>query len=251
MTKLAWNSAGTRYYETGIDRGVLYLAGVPGVAWSGLTGVAEAPTGGNITAAYIDGVKYQNVASREDFEATITAYTYPEEFDSCIGVSEIRNGLFVTQQKKKSFGFSYRTLVGNDLDGIDHAYKIHIVYNAMAETSNTNNKTMGQDQGAGEFSWHVLTKPPLFTAFTPTAHLVIDTRHTTKNLLEQIETILYGTDTDEPRLPGIDEMIFIFSDYVDQNFDAGFLGQPYVVTYDAGVVGRVAPDAVIDGGTDA
>jgi hypothetical protein len=249
MTKLAWNSAGTRYFETGIERGVLYLPGAPGVAWSGLTGVSEAPSGGDITPSYIDGIKYQNYASREDFEATVTAYTYPEEFDTCIGVSLIGNGLFATQQKKRSFGMSYQTRVGNDTDGVEHAYKIHLVYNAMAETSDQDHKSMSESTDADEFSWHILTKPPSIAGFTPTAHFMIDSRHTTSELLSTIEDFLYGTPTEDPRLPTIDELVFIFNDYSVQTFDAGFLGQSYISHYDAGVVGRITPDVILDGGT--
>jgi hypothetical protein len=249
MTKLAWNSVGSRFFETGVDRGVLYLKDVPGVAWSGLTSISEAPSGGEVTPFYIDGVKFKNATAREDFEATITAYTYPEEFDSCIGVTLIGHGLFATQQKKHSFGLSYRTRVGNDIEGVEHAYKIHIVYNATAETSDQDYKTLGDNTDVGEFSWHIVTRPPSIAGFTPTAHYVIDSRQTTESLLTALEDILYGTNTDEPRLPTLDELIFIFNDYAEQNFDAGFLNQPYVSHYDAGVVGRVAPEVVLDGGT--
>ena len=211
MARLDWNATGVRFYETGVDRGVLYVGDAPGVAWTGLTSINEAPTGGDARAFYIDGVKYLNLASSEEFEATINAFSSPPEFGPCDGTVSIQNGLFVTQQPRKQFGFSYRTKIGNDTDGAEHAYKIHLVYNALAKPSSRDNGTMGDSTDPTGFSWAITTLPPSMTGYKPTAHMVIDSRYTLASTLVTVEDILYGSDTNSPRLPSPDELIAIFA----------------------------------------
>lgn len=215
MTKLKWGTVGDRFYETGTDRGVLYLDGL-GVAWNGLVSVQESPSGGEAKESYIDGVKYANRSAPEDFSATIEAYTYPTEFEACDGFLSMANGLQVTQQARKPFGLAYRTKVGNDLDGLDHAYKIHLIYNALATPSNRQYKSLSDSPEAITFSWKISTKPVKFDdpyfGMTYGAHVVIDSRVVYPWALEALEAFLYGSDTKPPRFPTPDELLRLFVD---------------------------------------
>jgi hypothetical protein len=210
MSRLLWNTAGERLFETGVDRGVLYPTDDLGYAWNGLISVAEAPTGGDAKAYYLDGVKFLNVSTAEEFEATLEAFSSPAEFAACEGVAQVQNGLFVSQQRRKSFGLTYRTLVGNDIDGLDHGYKIHIVYNALAAPAERNNATMGDSITPTTLSWQITTRPPAMINYKPTAHFVVDTRYAPKALLQSIESILYGSSTTPPRLPNSFELMGLF-----------------------------------------
>ena len=211
MTRLAWGSAGERFFESGADRGVLYLPNEEGVAWNGLKSVSESPDGGTPTPYYVDGYKYINVASAEDFKATISAFSAPAEFGICDGTALIHNGLFATQQPRKAFGLSYRTRVGNDIEGVDHGYKIHLVYNALAAPSTRESVSLSNSPTPTSLSWAISTTPPKITGLRPTAHFVIDSRMTPWRLLAKIEDILYGTGSTSPRLPSVDEIMSIFS----------------------------------------
>lgn len=212
MSRLMWNDAGQRFYETGIDRGVLYPNGADGVAWNGLTSVAVHPSGGSARSYYMDGVKYLNIPSSEEYVATIKAYTYPDEFAQCDGTTRVHSGLFITQQARKSFGFSYRTKVGTDLDG-DSGYKIHIVYNALAEPSDKTYNSIGDSIEPIDFSWEITTLPPEMTGYKRSAHLEIDTRSSNPSALLDVENILYGTEENEARLPTLTELIEVFDVY--------------------------------------
>lgn len=212
MARLQWGTVGSRFYETGIDRGVLYVDGEAGVAWSGLTSVEQNPSGGDPKAYYIDGAKYLNVASAEEFEATISAFTYPDLFAECDGTAQVRSGMFLTQQRRKPFGFSYRTLIGNDLDATGHGYKIHIVYNALAAPSQSSYATVDDSPEPADFSWTVTTRPPAITGYKRTAHVVIDSRSTDIAVLSAIEDVLYGDETNSPRLPSISELMTMYDD---------------------------------------
>lgn len=211
MPRLIWGAAGERFFETGLDRGVLYLPSDPGVVWNGLISISESPDGGEAKPYYLDGIKYLNVSASEEYAATISAYFYPREFGVCDGQVSIQNGLIATQQPRKSFGLSYRTRVGNDVVSSDFSYKIHLVYNALAEPSSRQNSTLGGSTDPSSFSWVISTKPPTITGYKPTAHLVIDARFTDPTILATVEDILYGTETDLARLPDPDELIAIFT----------------------------------------
>lgn len=211
MARLNWGMPGERYYETGIDRGVLYVGASNGVAWTGLTSVSEAPTGADPQPFYIDGVKYLNLASREEFVATINAFSSPSEFGPCDGTKAIQNGLFVTQQPRIPFGLSYRTKLGNDVDGPDHAYKIHLVYNALAGPSSRSNDSIGDSPDPISFGWSITTLPPAITGFKPTAHMVVDSRFTAPFTLKLLEDLLYGSDSLAPRLPQPNELVTFFN----------------------------------------
>lgn len=212
MTRITWGDIGQRFYETGVDRGVLYVGEQPGVPWMGLVSVSENPTGGEAKPYYIDGIKYLNISAAEEFEATIEALQSPPEFASCDGNVAIQNGLIVTAQPRKSFGFSYRTLLGNDVDADDHAYKIHLVYNALAAPASRANNTLSDTVNVSTLSWNITTKPPTITGFKPTAHLVIDSRTTDPVKLATIEDILYGDESESARMPTPDELIAIYNE---------------------------------------
>lgn len=234
MTRLTWSDVGERFYEAGCDRGVLYIDGIAGVPWNGLVAVTESPTGGDVTPFYVDGVKYFNSSSAEEFEATIDAFTFPEEFYQCDGTVRVANGLYASQQKRKSFGLTYRTKVGNDVDGIDHAYKIHLVYNALATPSQHANNSLTDSPNIDNFSWKIVTRPPTFTGYKQTAHFVIDSREVPADLLGEIENTLYGAVDTPSRLPFVDELISMFQSYPDIFVDAGPLVDDYEDVLDGG-----------------
>lgn len=210
MAQLVWGTVGQRRFETGADRGVLYVDGV-GFAWNGLTSVKESISGGEPQPYYYDGVKYLNLASAEDYAATIEAFSSPEEFDQCDGTVAISNGLFATQQPRKEFDFSFRTLIGNDLDGTDYGYKIHLVYNALAAPADRDNVTISDSPNPATLSWPISTRPPVVSGHRPTAHFVIDSSKTPEDLMVELEDILYGTSTTAPRMPDADEVTSMFA----------------------------------------
>lgn len=211
MTRLTWGAVGQRLYEIGVDRGVLYI-GDAGVPWDGLVSVDEAPTGGDARAYYVDGVKYLNLASREEFEATISAFYSPAEFDVCDGSTVLQPGLSVTQQRRQVFGLSYRTKVGNDVDSMEHGYKIHLVYDAMAAPSGRAYSTITESPEAPLLRWAITTKPIFIPGAMRSAHLIIDSTSAPAAALLDLEDLLYGSDINPPTLPTPAEVIAIFTD---------------------------------------
>lgn len=212
MSELVWDQIGERYYETGVKKGVLYKLNssneyVNGVAWNGLTSVSESPSGAEPTALYADDIKYLNLMSAEEFAATIEAYTYPDEFAECDGSAEVDTGITIGQQKRKPFGFSFQTIVGNDTDGNDKGYKIHLIYGAMASPAERAYESVNDSPDAITFSWEISTTPVAVTNHKPTACLIIDSTKTPANKLKALEKILYGTQNAEPRMPLPDEII--------------------------------------------
>jgi hypothetical protein len=208
VTRLTWDGNGQRYYHTGIDQGVLYVDGQPGVAWNGLTAVTRAPAGGTAKPYYVDGVKYSNNPVPEEYEATIQAYTYPIEFEQCDGSVQVRPGMFLSGQRRKQFGFSYRTLVGNDLSQKD--YQINLVYGATAEPTTRGHKAINDVTQVTEFMWKITTMPPAVTGYRNGAHITIDSRYTDPQALLGIEEIIYGTDEASPRLPNYQELLDLY-----------------------------------------
>ena len=213
MAKLVWDKTGDRLYETGVKNGVLYIptAGVysKGVAWNGLTAVTESPSGAEATALYADDTKYLSLMSAEEFGATIEAYTYPDEFAACDGSAELADGVMIGQQKRSTFGLCYKTTIGNDTDGNDHGYKLHIIYGAMAAPSEKAYASINDSPEAITFSWEITTTPVNVTGAKPTASLVIDSTKADPSKLAALEDILYGKDGEpgnEPRLPLPDEI---------------------------------------------
>mgnify|MGYP003396764701 FL=1 len=208
MAKLVWHAAGTKQYELGVDRGVLYVkdsAGYgTGVAWNGLTAVNEAPSGGESTSQYADNIEYMSIISAEKFGATIEAFTYPNEFAECDGSKEARPGVFFGQQGRKGFGFAYRTLIGNDTEGQTAGYKIHLVYGASAKPSEKANATVNDSPEAATLSWEMTTIPEAVTGsedLAPVATIVINSLTTSPTALAALEKVLYGDTGTEPRLP--------------------------------------------------
>lgn len=210
MSRLTWDANGGRLFQTGVDRGVLYLPSQDGVPWSGLISIDEKPVGGEARPFYIDGVKYLNVPSSEEFSGTINAYMYPDQFAVCDGTATVRTGLRLTQQRRTPFSLSYRTLVGNDVVGTEYGYKIHILYNLLAGPSDWVNQTIGQSTDAGTFSWDVTARPPVMAGYRRTAHVVIDSTETDAEHMSMIEDLLYGNDIAAASLPTLAELIAIY-----------------------------------------
>lgn len=211
MPRLTWNGQGEKFYEKGISRGVLFVGSSPGVPWIGLTSVEESPSGGSARSYYLDGDKYLNISESEEFEATINAFGAPREFSPCDGIIPIQNGLLVTCQSRKSFGLSYRTGIGNDIDPLDVGYKIHIVYNALAAPTNRSHASINASVNVTTNSWKITSMAPSITGLKPTAHLVVDSRYTDPAVLAEVEDILYGTEAESSRLPDPDELIALFT----------------------------------------
>lgn len=211
MSRLIWDKIGEKFYETGVEKGVFYPfkdgAYNGGVAWSGIISVSENPSGGEPTGQYADNIKYVDLMSKEEFAATIEAYTYPKEFEVCDGSAEIAKGISIGQQPRLNFGFSYQTKVGNDTESENHGYKIHIIYNAKAAPSQKQYQTVGENVDAITFSWSLSTTPVPVEGYNPTATLTIDSRTVDKETLAKLEDILYGSEDGEARLPLPDEVI--------------------------------------------
>lgn len=207
---LVWDKTGERFYETGIKQGVLYIPsdGVynKGVAWNGLISVTESPSGAEPTPLYADDIKYLNLMSAEEFGATIEAYTYPDEFAACDGSAELVAGVMVGQQERKTFGLSYKTIIGNDVDGNAKGYKIHLIYGAMAAPSEKAYSSINDSPEATTFSWELTTTPVNVSGMKPTASIVIDSTKADAAKLEAFEKILYGSETAAARLPLPDEV---------------------------------------------
>lgn len=210
MSKLVWDQTGERLYETGVRNGVLYIptAGVysKGVAWNGLTAVTESPSGAEATPLYADDIKYLNLMSTEEFGATIEAYTYPDEFAECDGSAALVDGVYIGQQARKTFGLCYRTTLGNDVDGNDYGYKLHIIYGCLAAPSEKGYATINDSPEAITFSWEVTTTPVNVTGAKPTASITIDSTKADATKLAVLEDILYGSESEEARLPLPDEI---------------------------------------------
>ena len=209
MSRITWDDTGKRLYETGVKMGVLYPVqegGLysKGVAWNGLITVTESPSGAEATALYADDIKYLNLLSNEEFGATIEAYTYPDEFAECDGSASLATGVMIGQQKRKTFGLCYRTALGNDVEGNDYGYKLHLVYGCLAAPSEKGFSTINDSPEAITFSWEVSTTPVSVTGFKPTSQITIDSTKVNPEKLSALEDILYGKAGDEsngPRLP--------------------------------------------------
>ena len=210
MPKLTWDASGERLYETGVKQGVLYVMGSNGygngVAWNGLTAITESPSGAESTPLYADDIKYLDLRSTEEFGATIEAYTYPDEFASCDGSASLADGVSIGQQARKMFGLCYRTTVGNDTDGTDHGYKLHLIYGATASPSEKAYETINDSPEAITFSWEITTTPVSVTGFKPTASITIDSTKADPTCLAALEAKLYGGESSEPTLPLPDEV---------------------------------------------
>lgn len=216
-----WDASGKKFYETGVDRGVLYPWDSDqnkygdGVLWNGLTSINDSPSGADPTDLWADNIKYLSIRAAEEYGFTINAYQSPDEFDECDGMRSIGTGVTITQQNRKMFGFSYRTLVGNDTEYNDLGYKIHLIYGATCSPSDKDRSTVNDSPDAVEFSWECTTTPTPITGYKPTAHIVIDSRKfkgdaSSEALLENFEKILYGYGSTTAKLPTPDEVLAYF-----------------------------------------
>lgn len=217
MPKIVWDNTGERLYETGVRNGVLYPIQTDGkyskgVAWNGLISVTESPSGAEATPLYADDIKYLNLISAEEYGSTIEAYTYPDEFAECDGSASIATGVNIGQQPRKTFGMCYRTVVGNDVENDNYGYKLHLVYGALAAPSEKAFSTINDSPEAITFSWEVSTTPVNVTGFKPTASLTIDSTKVDAAKLASLEAILYGSESEEARLPLPDEIATLMSD---------------------------------------
>ena len=216
MSKLVWDQTGERFYETGVKNGVLYVqdgtgAYPKGVAWNGLTAVTESPSGAEASPLYADDIKYLNLMSAEEFGASIEAYTYPDEFAECDGSASLLEGVTIGQQARKTFGLCYRTVLGNDTDNNDYGYKLHLIYGALATPSEKAYATINDSPEAITFSWELTTTPVNVTGHKPTATVIIDSTKVDEAKMKAIEDILYGSASEEARLPLPDEIVEIMS----------------------------------------
>lgn len=217
MAQLTWDQVGERIYETGVDHGVLYIPDSEGVydsgyAWNGLVTVTESPSGAEATPQYADNIKYLNLVSAEEFGATVEAFTYPPEFAQCDGSAEPVEGVTVGQQTRKSFGMSYRTRIGNDVDGTDHGYKLHLIYGALAAPTEKAFSTINDSPEAITFSWELTTTPVEVPDHKPSASITINSTKVDPSDLADLEQILYGSSGVDPRLPLPAEIFEIFGD---------------------------------------
>ena len=216
MAKLVWDESGKRIYETGVQKGVLYVQDEggtypKGVAWNGLTAVTESPSGAEATPLYADDIKYLELRSAEEFGATIEAYTYPEEFEACDGSASLAKGVSIGQQDRKAFGLCYRTVVGNDVQGNSHGYKLHLIYGAVASPSEKAYATVNDSPEAVTFSWEITTTPVEIEGFKPTASITIDSTKVDDETLKTLETKLYGDASNEAQLPLPSEIKTMFA----------------------------------------
>ena len=216
MAKLTWDAAGERLYETGVRNVVLYVKTGStygkGVAWNGVTSIEENPTGAEATPLYANDIKYLNLVSNEEYEASITAYTYPDEFAECDGSAQLKTGVRIGQQPRKEFGFCYRTAIGNDTEGTEHGYKLHLVYGALASPSSKSHSTINNDPEAAEMSWDITTTPVEVTGHRPTSVVEIDSTKVKPEELANLEKALYGDAETEAKLPSPTEVAEMFTD---------------------------------------
>jgi len=236
MTKILWDQVGDRLYETGVDRGVLYIPNNLGVydtgyAWNGLTTVTETPSGADSNPSYADNIKYLNLLSIEEFGGTIEAYTYPDAFAQCDGSATLQAGITIGQQARKTFGLSYRTLIGNDVDATSHGYKLHIVYGALASPSERAYASINDSPSAIDFSWDFTTVPLAVgtingVAYKPVALMTIDSTKVNATALADLEDLLYGTAGTDPSLPTPGDVYTLFSGTISSV-------TPTVPTYDS------------------
>jgi hypothetical protein len=259
MTRVSWDNVGERRYETGVDRGVLYLPDGGGnysigYAWNGLTTVTESPSGAESNKQYADNQVYANLLSAEIFGGTVEAFTYPNQFAQCDGTA-LQDGVAIGQQARKAFGLSYRTLIGNDVDGTAHGYKLHLMYGALASPSEKAYTTVNDSPEAINFSWEVTTTPVNVTGFRPTSLLVIPSTDVDATALAALEDFLYGTVGTDPSLPLPDSVLGLFAGTItvatptEPTFNSGThtITIPTVtgVTYKIGGVTQTAGDHVI------
>lgn len=215
MPRLTWDQTGQKLYETGVEQAVLYPQAEDGsypagVAWNGLTGVTQSPSGAEPTPLYANNNKYLELMSNEEFGFTIKAYTYPDEFEACNGEAELAEGVVIGQQVRSAFGMSYKTILGNDIKNNDYGYKLHLIYGAKAKPSEKDYATINDNPEAMEMSWECSTTPVKVEGFKPTAHVCITSTKVDEGKLKSLEDMLYGTESEEAKLPSLAELVTLF-----------------------------------------
>ena len=215
MPKLEWDKSGEKLYETGVKNCALYVfrnnAYDKGIAWNGITGITESPSGAEASPLYADDIKYLNLISNEDFGATLEAYTYPKEFEECDGTAEISNGVSIGQQNRKTFGLVYKTTLGNDVDGNSYGYKIHVIYGCLAAPSEKAYASINDSPEAITFSWELSTTPVEVNGFKPTSTITIDSTKIDAAKLKKLEDKLYGSETGDATLLLPNEIMALLS----------------------------------------
>ena len=217
MTRLEWDNVGERFFEVGVDRCVLYIPGGIGVPWSGVIGITESSDESS-TAYFLDGVKYMDVEKFDTFRGSIKAFTYPDEFEQFIGTAE-ESGLLITEQPHKPFHLSYRTKVGNDVDGTNHGYQIHILWNVLAVPETISRQSLGESVDPVELAWSITAQPDPLVGARPTAHLVLDSEELAPGLLSYFEDMLYGTVSTDPYVTGLQDIVDLLTLSIVDNGD--------------------------------
>lgn len=212
MAKMKWDQTGDRTYETGVDHGAVYPRQSTGeysvgYPWNGLTGVTESPSGAEFTALYADNIKYLSLQSAEEFGGTIEAYTYPPEFNECDGTVEAADGVFIGQQARTMFGFVYRSIIGNDVEGEKHGYRLHLIWGCLVTPSEKGYATKNDSPEAITFSWEFTTTPVDIDGYSACSSMTIDSTKADPDKLAKLEAILFGSEESEPRLPTPSEVI--------------------------------------------
>lgn len=246
MTKLVWDGVGEKVYQAGVDRGVIFPVAGGGIVWNGLTNVTETNSGAELTPYYQDGQKYLNYVVNQDFKGIIEAITYPDEFELYSGVLEQVPGVFVTQQQRPSFGLCYRTGLGNDLEGMEYGYRIHLIYNAIALPTDRAYGTINESPTPTKMGWNIDAVPVPSDVRNPTAHIFIDSTNVDPEILSDFEDILYGTDLVDSRMPTQSEIMYMFSD-MSTIIDGGTPSSAGAGEYDGGTPFS-AGEGLVDGG---
>ena len=224
MAKLEWGQVGTRIFEAGVDRGALFVGDLDGVAWNGLLNVNLGTSGGDLVEAYIDGFSYYQDRENQETTFSIEAYTYPEEFEACDGTDFSESCLGLGNQDRDRFDLSYRTLIGNDTEGVERGYKLHFLYNCLAAPSSKSYSSLSEDLDPITFTWDVTTLPASITRRKPTSYLFVDSTKTPTRVMQDVEAILYGSSTQPPRMPRPKELVDIFDRYlfkINENYTSG------------------------------
>lgn len=211
MTRVVWDASGQRLYQTGIDRGMIYLEDGTVSTWNGLVSVTESPSGADPVATYIDGQKVLNVPGGENYEATIESISLPVNAAACAGWGILQYGLYASNQPKQTFGFSYRTLIGNDVSGTEFGYRIHVIFNCTAKSADFTHETTSESPSVKAYNWGLTAVPVSFSGLRPTAHVIFDTRIQTAPTITAVEALLYGDDDNDPAMPTTDQIALLLS----------------------------------------
>lgn len=211
MTRVTWDASGQRLYQSGVDRGMIYLEDGTVSTWSGLVSVTESPSGGDPVATYLDGQKVLDVPGGDNYEATIESMSLPLNAAASAGWGILQYGLYASNQPKQSFGFSYRTLIGNDISGTEFAYRIHVIFGCTAKSSDFTHETIKDQPSVKTYSWGVTAVPVSFTGRRPTAHVIFDTRVQSSPTITAIEALLYGNDETDAVMPTTDQIALLLS----------------------------------------